>query len=106
MILQEDVFQLKEVEKRCSKEKGISECMRVCDVCVYVYDHLVSCWRLHVQRRWRGMLRRDLIASFPATQSVEEILKSLVDDGLVDTDKVGTSNYFWAFPSKGGQAVR
>lgn len=33
-------------------------------------------------------------------QSVEEVLKSLVDDGEVQTDKIGTSNYFWCFPSQ------
>eukprot|EP01105_Mastigella_eilhardi_P001489 TRINITY_DN1179_c0_g1_i1.p1 TRINITY_DN1179_c0_g1~~TRINITY_DN1179_c0_g1_i1.p1 ORF type:complete len:207 (-),score=80.41 TRINITY_DN1179_c0_g1_i1:82-702(-) len=32
--------------------------------------------------------------------TVEDVLKSLVDDGLVQTDKIGTSNYFWAFPSQ------
>ncbi|KAI4456930.1 meiotic nuclear division protein 1 [Holotrichia oblita] len=32
--------------------------------------------------------------------SVKEVLQSLVDDGLVDTDKIGTSVYFWSFPSK------
>ncbi|KAF1744177.1 hypothetical protein MXB_4090 [Myxobolus squamalis] len=26
--------------------------------------------------------------------------RSLVDDNMVDTDKIGTSIYFWAFPSK------
>ena len=34
------------------------------------------------------------------SQSVKEVLTSLCDDGLVDTEKVGTSVYFWAFPSK------
>lgn len=34
------------------------------------------------------------------SMTVKEILQSLVDDGLVDTDRIGTSNYFWAFPSK------
>lgn len=38
--------------------------------------------------------------------SVKEILTSLVDDGMVDTDKIGTSVYFWAFPSKASQNVR
>lgn len=33
-------------------------------------------------------------------QSVKDVLQSLVDDDLVDTDKIGTSVYFWAFPSK------
>jgi len=34
------------------------------------------------------------------SQSVKEIVQSLVDDNLVDSDKIGTSVYFWAFPSK------
>lgn len=56
-----DFFQLKELEKLCQKEKGIT------------------------------------------SMSVKEILQSLVDDGIVDTDKIGTSVYFWAFPSKASQ---
>ncbi|KAK4021967.1 hypothetical protein OUZ56_007454 [Daphnia magna] len=32
--------------------------------------------------------------------TVKDVLQSLVDDGMVDTDKIGTSVYFWAFPSK------
>jgi len=62
-ILQKDFFQLKELERMCQKEKGIT------------------------------------------SMSVKDILTSLVDDGLVDTDKVGTSVYFWAFPSKASQNV-
>lgn len=31
---------------------------------------------------------------------VKDIVQSLVDDSLVDTEKIGSSNYFWAFPSK------
>ncbi|XP_067136804.1 LOW QUALITY PROTEIN: meiotic nuclear division protein 1 homolog [Centruroides vittatus] len=34
------------------------------------------------------------------SQSVKDVVQSLVDDGLVDTDKIGTSVYFWSFPSK------
>ncbi|VVC41465.1 Winged helix-turn-helix DNA-binding domain,Meiotic nuclear division protein 1 [Cinara cedri] len=33
-------------------------------------------------------------------QSVKDVIQNLVDDGLVDTDKIGTSVYFWSFPSK------
>ena len=62
--LQKDFFQLKELERQCQKEKGIT------------------------------------------SMSVKEILTSLVDDGMVDTDKIGTSVYFWAFPSKAVQNVR
>lgn len=53
-----DVYQLKDLERICPKEKGIT------------------------------------------SQSVKEVLTSLCDDGMVDTEKVGTSVYFWAFPSK------
>ncbi|GFQ97198.1 meiotic nuclear division protein 1 homolog [Trichonephila clavata] len=53
-----DVYQLKDLEKICPKEKGI------------------------------------------VAQSVKDVLQSLVDDGLVDSEKIGTSIYFWAFPSK------
>ncbi|OQR75745.1 meiotic nuclear division protein 1-like, partial [Tropilaelaps mercedesae] len=34
------------------------------------------------------------------SQAVKDILKSLVDDELVDSDKIGTSTYYWVFPSK------
>uniref|UniRef100_A0A8C5XUS8 Meiotic nuclear division protein 1 homolog n=1 Tax=Microcebus murinus TaxID=30608 RepID=A0A8C5XUS8_MICMU len=34
------------------------------------------------------------------TMSVKEVLQSLVDDGMVDCERIGTSNYYWAFPSK------
>uniref|UniRef100_A0A1I8JQA1 Integrator complex subunit 11 n=1 Tax=Macrostomum lignano TaxID=282301 RepID=A0A1I8JQA1_9PLAT len=60
----QDFFQLKEVERLCHKEKGIT------------------------------------------TMSAKEVLQSLVDDGLVDTDKIGTCVYFWAFPSKLGERLR
>ncbi|KAI8981004.1 meiotic nuclear division protein 1 [Pilobolus umbonatus] len=33
------------------------------------------------------------------SQSIKDILMSLVDDNLVTTDKIGTSNYFWSYPS-------
>ncbi|CAG5126490.1 unnamed protein product, partial [Candidula unifasciata] len=56
-----DFFQLKDLEKLCPKEKGIT------------------------------------------SMSVKEVVQSLVDDGIVDSDKIGTSIYFWAFPSKGTQ---
>lgn len=34
------------------------------------------------------------------SQSVKEVLQSLVDDSMVDQDKIGTSNFFWSFPSQ------
>lgn len=31
-------------------------------------------------------------------QSVKDVLQTLVDDGLVRSEKIGTSVYFWTFP--------
>jgi hypothetical protein len=38
-------------------------------------------------------------------QSVKEVLQSLVGDDLVDSDKIGSSVYFWSFPSKAFNSV-
>merc|ERR1711874_642993 len=38
------------------------------------------------------------------SMSVKDVVMSLVNDGMVDTDKIGTSVYFWAFPSKASAA--
>jgi transcription initiation factor IIE alpha subunit len=38
-------------------------------------------------------------------QSVKEVLQSLVDDRLVNGEKIGTSNYYWSFPSTASQSV-
>lgn len=34
------------------------------------------------------------------SMSVKDVVQSLVDDAMVDTERIGTSNYFWAYPSK------
>lgn len=41
-----------------------------------------------------------LIYCPPHDRSSQDINQSLVDDGLVDMDKIGASNFFWSFPSK------
>jgi hypothetical protein len=33
------------------------------------------------------------------SQSVKDVLQSLVDDSLIDFDKIGSGNFFWALPS-------
>nr|AOP04000.1 Mnd1 [Rhizophagus irregularis] len=38
------------------------------------------------------------------TNTVKDVLQSLVDDNLVNTDKIGTSNYYWSFPSSALQS--
>ena len=35
-----------------------------------------------------------------APMSVKEVLQSLVDDNLVNCEKVGSSSYYWAFKSQ------
>ncbi|XP_068202434.1 meiotic nuclear division protein 1 homolog [Palaemon carinicauda] len=34
------------------------------------------------------------------SQAVKDVVQSLVDDSMIDSEKIGTSIYFWAFPSK------
>eukprot|EP00611_Tribonema_gayanum_P001393 TRINITY_DN1100_c3_g1_i1.p1 TRINITY_DN1100_c3_g1~~TRINITY_DN1100_c3_g1_i1.p1 ORF type:complete len:203 (-),score=81.38 TRINITY_DN1100_c3_g1_i1:442-1050(-) len=34
------------------------------------------------------------------TNTVKDVNAELVNDGIVDSDKIGASNFFWAFPSK------
>lgn len=31
-------------------------------------------------------------------QSVKDVLEELVNDGLVKSEKIGTSTYYWKFP--------
>ncbi|XP_076645643.1 meiotic nuclear division protein 1 homolog [Halictus rubicundus] len=38
-------------------------------------------------------------------QSVKDILQALVDDGLVRSEKIGTSVYFWTFPGENITAI-
>lgn len=38
--------------------------------------------------------------------TVKDVNQSLVDDSLVHCEKIGTSNYFWAFPSESQQRKR
>lgn len=39
------------------------------------------------------------------SQSVKEVLQSLVDDNLVNTDKCGVQTVFWSLPSEASQKV-
>lgn len=34
------------------------------------------------------------------SMTVKDLIQSLVDDNLIDKDKIGSGNYFWSFPSK------
>ncbi|EQC40814.1 hypothetical protein SDRG_01882 [Saprolegnia diclina VS20] len=36
-------------------------------------------------------------------QTIKDVNQALLDDNLVDTDKIGAGNYFWSFPSKAVQ---
>ncbi|XAR67084.1 hypothetical protein NMG60_11013514 [Bertholletia excelsa] len=40
------------------------------------------------------------------SQSVKDVVQSLVDDDLVSKDKIGTSVYFWSLPSRAGNQLR
>jgi hypothetical protein len=40
------------------------------------------------------------------SQTIKEVLSHLCSDGLVDSDKIGSGNFFWALPSKAKIMVR
>mmetsp|Transcript_24232 Transcript_24232/g.43087 ORF Transcript_24232/g.43087 Transcript_24232/m.43087 type:complete len:206 (-) Transcript_24232:19-636(-) len=37
-------------------------------------------------------------------QTVKDVVQSLIDDNLIETDKIGIGNFLWALPSKGAQS--
>lgn len=37
-------------------------------------------------------------------QTIKDVNQSLVDDNLVESDRIGAGAFFWAFPSKGFQS--
>lgn len=39
-------------------------------------------------------------------QAVKDVVQSLVDDDMVHVDKVGTSNWYWAFPGEQAQKLQ
>ena len=67
--------QLKELEKLGPKMKGIGD---------YLQYLFLAIGSVHVA------LHNE--AFFPVSQSVKEVLQSLVDDNLVQADKIGSSN--------------
>eukprot|EP00050_Salpingoeca_kvevrii_P007756 m.298375 g.298375 ORF g.298375 m.298375 type:complete len:206 (-) comp13854_c0_seq1:144-761(-) len=38
--------------------------------------------------------------------AIKDVLQGLIDDSLVHCEKIGTSNYYWAFPSETGQTKK
>lgn len=42
---------------------------------------------------------------FIVMQTVKDVVQSLVEDRLVCAEKIGTSNYYWCFPSTAMQTV-
>ena len=40
------------------------------------------------------------------SQAVKDVVQSLVDDDLVHVDKIGTSNWYWAFPGEATNNAR
>uniref|UniRef100_A0A671XFB2 Meiotic nuclear division protein 1 homolog n=1 Tax=Sparus aurata TaxID=8175 RepID=A0A671XFB2_SPAAU len=76
----------------------------------------MSCCRLSLEEKRTRMMEiffetkdvfqlKDIEKIAPKTKgispmTVKDVLQSLVDDNMVDCERVGTSNYYWAFPSK------
>lgn len=47
----------------------------------------------------KGISMPSTFIHFSVVQSVKDVLQNLVDDGIAKSEKLGTSNYFWCFPS-------
>lgn len=45
----------------------------------------------------------DNISFYLVLPTIKDVNQSLVDDNLVETDKIGAGAFFWALPSKGLQ---
>ncbi|XXQ31842.1 Mnd1 HTH domain-containing protein [Plasmodiophora brassicae] len=76
-----------------SKKKGLSHDEKRKRMCEFFYE------------KKEVMVLKELEKQLPkvkgiVAQSVKDILQSLVDDGVIDTDKIGSGNFFWALPSK------
>lgn len=39
-------------------------------------------------------------------QAVKDVIQSLVDDDLIEQEKIGSANFFWAFPSKASRSLQ
>jgi hypothetical protein len=75
VVLQGEPYDLKELEKLGGKA-GVGE-SRV--------------------ERWEQLA---VIVVVSVTQTIKDVLQSLVDDGLIELEKIGAKNFYWAFPSK------
>ncbi|KAI7956520.1 hypothetical protein MJO28_003615 [Puccinia striiformis f. sp. tritici] len=78
--------------------------------CVLLTDEVQ--WLIGLWRRSKDSFftLKDLLKLVPkakgvVAQSVEETVKSLVDDGMVHIEKVGTINLFWSFSSESSLAT-
>lgn len=81
-----------------SKKKGVSlEEKR--DRILAIFHESKSCWLLKDVEK-EGAKRGVIF------QSVKEVLQGLIDDDMVFVDKIGTSNWYWSFPSAASNKTR
>jgi hypothetical protein len=92
--LQKEVYNLKELEKLGSK-RGVGERFAV--------RHDGASLQPAPTLTVRSACCTPAIA---VQQTIEEVVKSLVDDRLVDVEKIGSGNFFYSFPSKAFIDVR
>lgn len=79
--------QLKELEKLGPKMKGIG------DYSAHFHGFYFFCFVLFLFTHTKGVPGSSFFYfCLPVSQTVKEVLQSLVDDSLVQTDKIGSSN--------------
>lgn len=60
----------------------------------------------HLSSKLSGRIQFHVSLHEVVSQSVKDVVQSLVDDDLVCTDKCGTQTLFWCLPSAAAQKVR
>ncbi|KAL4856728.1 Meiotic nuclear division protein 1 [Chlorella vulgaris] len=65
-----------------------------------VFHSSKDIFSLKARRKRASEVEKQGSARGVVLQSVKEVLQSLVDDDLVHGEKIGTSNFFWSFPSE------
>lgn len=82
--------------RRCpgmSKKRGLSLDEKKVRLLEYMHEHK-ECYTL------KELESSASKAKGIVSQSIKDVLGMLVADGLVDSDKIGAGNFFWALPSK------
>lgn len=90
---------MKTLEKELPKAKGIGE--RFVLIPLPSRFHNCPLSASFLTTRFRSVSCRILAVSM----TVKDVLQMLIDDNLVQSDKIGSGNFFWALPGAAAKQV-